>query len=276
MGPCRSSTSCVTLFQVRLSNILTRHQSGCSGKIKRNCASNVNCSSKNSEKRVIVALDGMTKADALALAQELSSLVWGFKVNDLLVQEGTEIIRQLKAFGKVFADAKLHDIPNTVENSVKKLEAAGSDLITVHASGGASMLAVANKSVTQARILAVTVLTSLGEKEAKEVYGQVPLEVVKNLAGIVTRSGLSGIVCSCDELFALRSTHQSLFKVVPGIRPAWYQQKDDQNRVNTPQYAISHGANLLVIGRPISSHKDPRHAVQLIEDEIIRGGSSCV
>lgn len=215
----------------------------------------------------------MTKADALALAQELSALVWGFKVNDLLVQEGTEIIRQLKAFGRVFADAKLHDIPNTVANSVKQLDAAGSDLITVHASGGASMLSVANKSVTKARILAVTVLTSLGEKETKEVYGRVPFEVVTNLADIVTRAGVSGIVCSCDELSGThQSLFKSLFKVVPGIRPAWYQQKDDQNRVNTPQYAISHGANLLVVGRPISGHADPRQAVQLIEDEISHTG----
>ena len=100
--------------------------------------------------KIIVALDGLTVKGALRIGKILSGKVWGFKVNDLLFTN-VEIIRKLKKFGKIFADAKLHDIPNTVGNSVKKLSKAGADLITVHASGGVEMMKVAKKTEGEAR-----------------------------------------------------------------------------------------------------------------------------
>src|SRR5689334_17776634 len=117
--------------------------------------------------KIIVALDGMTRSEALELATALKGSVWGFKVNDLLIQCGLEIVRELKKFGGVFADPKLSDIPNTVGNSVRVLAAAGADLITVHASASAASLKAAVAEAGPSRILAITVLTSMSDEDSK-------------------------------------------------------------------------------------------------------------
>lgn len=224
------------------------------------------------EKRIIVALDGIPREDALELAKTLSGLVWGFKVNDLLVECGIEIVSALKEYGGVFADAKLHDIPNTVSNGVKRLQGAGADLITIHASGGAKMIAAAAQAAGEARILAVTVLTSLGEDDSQGIFGRSPAEAVLGFARLARSSGASGIVCSSHELTLLGEDQElaDLLKVIPGIRPRWYATADDQKRVKGPAQALQEGADLLVIGRPITKHEDPAQAVELIEDEIRR------
>ena len=95
--------------------------------------------------KIIVALDGISEKEALRMAKILKGRVWGFKVNDLLFEDG-RIIAKLKKFGNVFADAKLHDIPNTVGNSVARLSRAGADMITVHGSGGIEMMKAAKQS----------------------------------------------------------------------------------------------------------------------------------
>ena len=97
----------------------------------------------SARERVIVALDGMSESDAMALAERLSGSVWGFKVNDLLLHCGVPIVEKLKAYGGVFADPKLHDIPNTVKNGVSRLVSAGADILTIHASGGTAMIQAA-------------------------------------------------------------------------------------------------------------------------------------
>ncbi len=222
------------------------------------------------DKKIIVALDGISKADALALAAKLRGLVWGFKVNDLLVECGLPIISELKAYGNVFADAKLHDIPNTVLNGVKRLAGAGADLITIHASGGKKMIAEAAGASGSAKILAVTVLTSLNEQDSREVFGKTPREAVLMLARIAKDGGAHGTVCSPEEVALLASEPelQELIKVVPGIRPSWHGTPDDQARTNTPAEALKAGASLLVIGRPIVKHEDPARAAEMINQEI--------
>lgn len=202
--------------------------------------------------KIIVALDGISRKEALRIANMLKGYVWGFKVNDLLFEE-TAIISKLKRFGKVFADAKLHDIPNTVAHSVARLSRAGADMITVHALGGIEMMKAAKKSAGRSKILAVTILTS-SEKNSRKV--------VKLTRGAL-KANLNGIVCSgCDLLSIHRILGtQSLLKVVPGIRPSWYKKKDDQKRVITPQEALILGADYLVIGRPILNAEDPVKAL---------------
>ena len=221
-------------------------------------------------KRIVIPLDGLSRDEALKLAAELQGLVWGFKVNDLLVELGASIVKELKRFGGVFADAKLHDIPNTVANGVKRLADAGADLITIHASGGEEMIAAAVKAAAPAGILAVTVLTSLSEEGARTVFGRAPREAVPAFARLALAGGARGIVCSPKELGILASDPQltGLLKVIPGIRPAWYGAADDQARVDTPREAIAGGADLLVIGRPITRHENPRQAAQMVIDEI--------
>lgn len=189
--------------------------------------------------RTIVALDGISEKEALGIARLLKGRVWGFKVNDLLF-ENIGIIGKLKKFGKVFADAKLYDIPNTVANGVRRLSAAGADMITVHASGGVEMVRAAKKAAGRSKILAVTVLTSFIRNQSKNVL---------KLAEDAKRAGADGIVCSGHELKYLAKF--SLLKVVPGIRPKWYKEKDDQKRTMAPEEAIKLGADFLVIGRPI-------------------------
>ncbi len=221
------------------------------------------------KQHLIIALDKITVDRALEIAEQLSGKVWGFKVNDLLVKEGPSIIKKLKPYGRVFADPKLHDIPNTVANSVSVLESAGADLITVHSSGGPSMLEAAAKSCGQSKILAVTVLTSLSPKECQSVYLKKPALLVPDFVKLAKDSGVAGVVCSPKEIESVRSLVPEDFIVLtPGIRPAWYQKTDDQSRTSTPSVALEAGSNLLVIGRPVCEDNNPLAAVKKIEKEL--------
>ncbi len=222
------------------------------------------------EQRIVIPLDGVSKTKALEIAARLKGHVWGFKVNDLLVAHGVSIVTELKQFGGVFADPKLYDIPNTVLNSTKALADAGADLITVHASGGREMIKSAVKGAGSAKILAVTILTSYDEPSAKEVFGRDINSLVRSFALLAAESGAHGIVSSPQELELLSKESQlaSLMKVTPGVRPSWYVTKDDQVRVLTPREAVELGADLLVIGRPITGHDDPVVAARMVQDEI--------
>ena len=200
------------------------------------------------KENLIIALDGINQQKALNIARVLKGKVWGFKVGDLLYEDNF-LIQKLKKFGRVFVDVKLHDIPNTVANSVKRLSHAGADMITVHASGGVPMMKAAQRNAGKSKIIAVTVLTSHNNKNTKR-------SVVK-LAQDAIDADVQGIVCSGRELEALRGVRgiKSMIKVVPGVRPEWYTKKDDQKRTITPDEAIKLGADYLVIGRPITNAK---------------------
>ncbi len=217
---------------------------------------------------IIVALDNMSRAKAIELSRLLQGSVWGFKVNDLLLECGIEIIHELKRYGNVFADPKLHDIPNTVANGVARLRDAGADFITVHASGGKAMLEAAVKNRGNASLLAVTALTSLSDSDTNEVYQRTTKQTVSALSDLAIQSGINGLVCSAEELSLLSKTSSTLLKIVPGIRPLWYQEKDDQKRTDTPKQALEKGASYLVIGRPITESDDPPNAVKKLHLEI--------
>lgn len=206
-----------------------------------------------SHKKIIVALDGISEKEAIKIAKELKGLVWGFKVNDLLFAS-PGIIKKLKKLGNVFADAKLHDIPNTVANSVSELSKAGADIITVHASGGIEMMKAALRHRGKSKIIAVAVLTSI--KKADNFL---------KLFGYAKKANVDGVVCSAPEL---KYVKKPFIKIVPGIRPDWYNTKDDQSRTATPMEAINLGADLIVIGRPILNSGNPRKAVLRILDEL--------
>lgn len=222
---------------------------------------------------IIVALDGIDRDRALGLAHELRDIVWGVKVNDLLLAYGTAIVRDLSQVTRVFADPKLHDIPNTVANGVKRLSDAGASLITVHASGGPAMLEAAAREAGNATILAVTVLTSISETECCRIFSRSAPDTVVHLAGMAAQSQVGGIVCSPQELprLAADPVCAKLLKVVPGVRPAAARHassKDDQVRIGTPQDALAKGAGLLVIGRPITEDPHPREAALRIVSEL--------
>jgi orotidine-5'-phosphate decarboxylase len=207
-------------------------------------------------KHIVVALDGIPKKKALRLARSMKGLVWGFKVNDLLFED-PKIIRRLRLYGKVFADAKLHDIPNTVQNSIARLALLKATIISVHASAGLEMMKAAKQVAGQAKVVGITVLTSTPGNVKKQVL---------SLAADAQTAGLDGIVCSAEELPLLKNFKG--LKIVPGIRPKWYSSSDDQRRTASPSWAIQAGANLLVIGRPITKAKDPVATIKKILQEL--------
>ncbi|MEK7063753.1 MAG: orotidine-5'-phosphate decarboxylase [Patescibacteria group bacterium] len=198
---------------------------------------------------VIVALDGLSLSESLAVARVLKDHVWGYKVHELVMREGFGVIKKLKRFGKVFVDLKLHDIPHTVGLETDALVKYGADLISVHASGGREMLEAAVKAGGR-RVVAITVLTSLPAQEARKAPG---------LASLARAAGVTNIVCSPQELGSLRRLSKTVTLITPGIRRG--SKLYDQKRTMPPLQALALGADLLVIGRPITESSD--HAAAL-------------
>ena len=225
--------------------------------------------------QIIVALDGLTASEALDLAAKLAELDVVFKVNDLLDDSGPQIITDLSPFGRVMADPKFHDIPNTVANRVKKLVGRGPDYITVHASGTMAMMRAAVKNAGTSQILAVTVLTSLNEEECNLTFGNSVEAKVLYFARQAAIAHVHGIVCSPQELKFLAGFPElkTLIKVCPSIRMLGEEVKDDdQARKMTPGEAKLYGADFIVIGRPIVQAPDPYRAVLNIYNEIDKVG----
>jgi len=228
----------------------------------------------NAKDRLAVALDVPDARVALDLVDRLEDTCRWLKVGmELYYAAGNALLAELRARGySIFLDLKLHDIPNTVAGGVRSVMGAGAGLLTVHAGGGGAMLRaaadVANQP-TAPRLLAVTVLTSMdaAELHATGVSGS-PAEQVLRLARLAWTSGIKGMVCSAEEVGALRKElGPEAFLVVPGIRPAG-SAKDDQRRIATPQDAIAAGASMLVVGRPITKASDPGQAAREILAQI--------
>ena len=216
--------------------------------------------------QLIVALDGMAPDKALKVAGDLSHLqpngLWGFKIGHSLTFAGAEWIAELKKLGKVFVDLKLYDIPNTVENAVVWLSSLNVDLATVHLSMGRSTLEkIANKGVG---ILGVSLLTSAIPDECKRIYGGSPAETLHKLFGEACETGITGVVCSPQDLGILDQIdpERTLLRVCPGIR-GFMDDAGDQKRTMIPAEAVSEGANLLVVGRPITTSDDYFTATRL-------------
>jgi len=220
---------------------------------------------------IIVALDGKNWEEILPLIDQLRTTGCVLKVNDLLVDQGiAHLLPDLLVYGRVMADLKGHDIPNTVGNICRRLRACPPWAVTVHASGGGEMIKAAKKELegTATKVLAVTVLTSIDEKTCEEVYHRKPIEEVQALATIAKEAGADGFVCSSLEVEAMRGWHPDKILVVPGVRSPG-AEKGDQERVDTPKNAYVQGANHLVMGRQILSAPDPVAEVQrVIKDEL--------
>ena len=224
---------------------------------------------------IYVALDTDSAERASALAAQLRAHVGGLKVGlEFVSANGPQGVRAIVASGvPVFLDVKLHDIPNTVAGAMKSLAPLGAAIVNVHASGGAAMMkaavAAAASVPNRPKIIAVTVLTSLEEADlaAMGVAGS-PLEQVVRLAKLAKDSGIDGVVCSPQEIGAVRSACGRDFLIVtPGVRPAG-GDLGDQKRVMTPSEALKAGADLLVIGRPITGAPDPAQAARKIAAEL--------
>jgi len=216
---------------------------------------------------IFVAIDTPDLARAREIARAVRGVAGGLKVGlEFFAANGPAGVSELGEFGlPIFLDLKLHDIPNTVAKAVQALAPLEPAILTVHAAGGLAMLENAKAAASpKTRVVAVTVLTSLDEKDlaASGIKGS-PAEQVRRLAALAQSAGLDGIVCSGEEVGAVHKAWPDGFLVVPGVRLAG-NGVADQKRVVTPRAAIDHGASILVIGRPITEADDPSAAVRSI------------
>ncbi len=231
--------------------------------------------------RVMVALD-CGPEEALELANKLEGHATWLKVGITLIYDGgLPLVQQLRDRGfKVFVDSKFHDIPHQVRGAVKSAAHSGADLVTVHGSGSAKMLAACAEGAQAADeayghkpyVIAITVLTSMDEEELAKVGVTRPIpEQAAALAKLAVDNGLDGIVCSPKEAAEMRALlGPDALIVTPGVRPAG-AELGDQSRVATPAAAIAAGASHIVVGRPITQAADPVAALEAIVDEIERG-----
>ncbi|MBE3581017.1 MAG: orotidine-5'-phosphate decarboxylase [Thermoanaerobacteraceae bacterium] len=231
--------------------------------------------------KLIVALDVADLGAAEKLVAKLAPYVGMFKVGlELYTAAGPAAVHMIKERGgRVFADLKLHDIPNTVARAARALVRHGVDMLNVHAAGGSQMLRAAVEAVKdeadgQGRraplLIAVTVLTSLDEAGLREEVGvrRGLVEQVVFWARLARECGLDGVVASALELEAIRRACGPDWVIVtPGIRPQG-SRSDDQSRVLTPGEAVRRGASYLVVGRPVTSAPDPVEAAVSILGEM--------
>ncbi len=229
--------------------------------------------------RLIVAVDAASLAAALEIAALLQGAVRWFKVgSELFTAAGPEAVTALRRRGRVFLDLKFHDIPATVAGAVAAATRLGVDLLNVHAAGGSAMLRAAREAAERAAaaagwnpptVIAVTLLTS-GDPSAMDEAGMAgpPHDAALRLARVAHAAGLGGVVASPLDAAAIKAACGPEFLIVcPGVRPAGAGHQD-QRRVLTPREAIAGGADMLVVGRPITQAPDPRRAAEDVLHEI--------
>ncbi len=224
--------------------------------------------------RLIFALDVKDAGEALALVDELGGEVGCFKIGlELFVACGPQLVRDVRARGvDVFLDLKLHDISATVGSAVARAVDLDVRFLTIHASGGPGMLRAAQAAAgSQTTLLAVTVLTSLGDEDLRAVgVGVGAADQVLRLASLADDCGVGGIVCSPLEVAAVKARSPRLYAVTPGIRGAG-DASNDQVRTMSADDAVAAGADAVVVGRPIRAAADRRAAAHAIGKRIAAG-----
>lgn len=231
--------------------------------------------------RLIVALDMPTLDEAERLVARLGDSVTFYKVGlELIFSGGLELAASLREHGKqVFLDMKLLDIGNTVERAVANASELGVNFLTIHGHDQKTLhAAVAGRGSADLKLLAVTVLTSLSGDDLKQQGTTLaPEELVLHRAKLAFENGFDGVIASGQEAARIRAaTGPNFLIVTPGIRFTG-SAMDDQERVMTPDHAISAGADYLVVGRPITQADDPYSAahsfVQHIGDSLASSGN---
>ena len=230
--------------------------------------------------RVIVALDVPDLAQLGAYLDKLEGQPAFYKVGlELFVAEGERAVEMVKKRGgRLFLDLKLHDIPETGARTVVAATRIEADFLTVHTSGGYEMLRRAAEAAGgRPKILGVTVLTSLLEEDLRADGIELSVgETVRARARVAARAGISGLVCSSHEIDAAREASRDLLLVVPGIRPTNGEgaAHGDQKRVATAAQAITHGADYIVVGRPIRDAANPAQAFAALVAEVETAASA--
>lgn len=216
---------------------------------------------------VYVALDTPDLARARALAAAVAPHIGGLKLGlEFFVANGLPGSLVMAASGlPIFLDLKLHDIPNTVAGAMRSIAPLSPAIVTVHAAGGHAMMRAAKTSAPPGtRVVAVTVLTSLDAHDLAELgLGSTPAALAASFAASARGAGLDGLVCSPAEVGAARDLWPDALIVVPGIRPEGADH-GDQKRAATPAQALADGADILVVGRPITGAADPAAAARAL------------
>lgn len=231
------------------------------------------------EERIILALDFPEFTEAEKWVRNFQGKIHTYKVGPILyLKHGKDVLKRFSDLGaKLFLDLKFHDIPTTVEKTVRQLAGLNINMFTIHALGGFEMMKRVAESVSEETdrlslpgplTLAVTILTSHDEGTLKElgINNSIKDEVLR-LAGIAEKAGIDGLVCSGQELEFIKKEFGDRFKlVIPGIRPA--SGSHDQKRVMTPKEAVSKGADYLVIGRAITEAENPDFVLKQIKNDV--------
>ena len=211
-----------------------------------------------------VALDTADLAQAIRWASAVAPYVSTVKVGlELFCAEGPGAVEKVRAAADVdvFLDLKLHDIPATVGGAARAVAHLAPRYLTVHASGGPAMVEAAAEALPETLVAAVTILTSLSADDLDRLgIAGPPADAVRRLARLAVEAGARALVCSPHEVALVRETvGAGVVLITPGVRPAGADHQD-QARVATPQQAIADGADLLVVGRPITGAADPARA----------------
>jgi orotidine-5'-phosphate decarboxylase len=228
----------------------------------------------NYQAPIAVALDAPDLETAARWAGLITPHVSTVKIGlELYLRYGPEVVASVRGASgvAVFLDLKLHDIPVTVAAAARAVARLRPALLTVHAAAGAAAIRAAVQAAPDTRIVAVTVLTSLSASDLDEIGLAGPVsDAVRRLAGLAVQAGARGLVCSPQEVAAVRAeVGPEITLITPGVRPAG-SDAHDQARIATPEVALRAGADLLVIGRPITGAADPGAAAAALGASIRR------
>ena len=228
----------------------------------------------DSRSRLIVALDVPSIDEARALVKKIGDTARFYKIGlELLYNGGAGLARELIAQGcDIFIDAKLHDIPNTVERASRQISQLGATFLTVHAYPQTMQAALVGRADSRLKIFGVTILTSMSDADVKAAgYDKSVAELVKLRAQAAKKIGIDGVVCAPLEAKTARQIlGPNALIVTPGIR-LQDGAANDQSRVETPATALKNGASHIVVGRPITRSPDPRAAALAILDDMKPG-----
>jgi len=223
------------------------------------------------------AIDMKDTDQAVALIKQIKEHIDGIKIGmEAFYAMGANGYLRLYDLGlPIFLDLKLHDIPNTVSSAIKSLLPLNPSIINIHTTGGSAMMkaaveAIGDIGINKPKLIGVTILTSMNEESFSEQGISLKVEQqVINLSTLAKECGLDGVVCSPLEAKDVKiKCGQDFLTVVPGIRPK-NSIDDDQKRVLTPKEAIRNGADILVVGRPITQADDPNQAARSIKESMI-------
>lgn len=206
---------------------------------------------------IVLAVDTPELATAMAWVKATQDHVSVFKLGlEFFLTFGSDGVKAIKAEtdSEIFLDLKLHDIPHTVSGAAKAVADLSPKFLTVHASGGVAMVNAAVQAMPDTHITGVTILTSLSESDVAHIgFKFSALEAATGLVKVAIAGGAKAIVCSPLEISAVRTAiGDEPIIITPGVRPLDMVGTDDQQRTMTPEAAIAAGANLVVIGRPIT------------------------